>query len=340
MSQNREFNVQSAKAPESIPCELIQDLFPLYIDNLTSEESRRIIARHIESCPACSAKYKNLTAEITEKNQARQVEEEKEIDYLKKVKKDSLKKYITGFFSTLIILALIVGLKIYVIGWDAQGGAVYGIGVHSDTVQIFGNVKDGHGFKNYKIKNLKDGSRKLVVYECKKSPLYPRQDFIISIPLEDIDKELIFENNTFKQNGTWISSQANELYQNKHPYIGDMPANAKISDILGIANLGDFENELQTETEPYQWNLKFDNLMVSEEKLNKSMTAYACIMLSAIENADEISWSYPINFETDRTLKKINRRDAVKILGNDPAFFAESPEKFQLLLDKVHEYLI
>lgn len=38
-------------------CEVIQDLLPLYIDNICSEESRRIVSEHLESCNACKKIY-------------------------------------------------------------------------------------------------------------------------------------------------------------------------------------------------------------------------------------------------------------------------------------------
>lgn len=41
-------------------CEVIQDLLPLYIDNICSEESRRIVSEHLESCNACKKLYGDM----------------------------------------------------------------------------------------------------------------------------------------------------------------------------------------------------------------------------------------------------------------------------------------
>lgn len=41
-------------------CEVIQDLLPLYIDNICSEESRRIVSEHLESCNACKKIYEDM----------------------------------------------------------------------------------------------------------------------------------------------------------------------------------------------------------------------------------------------------------------------------------------
>lgn len=41
-------------------CEVIHDLLPLYIDNICSEESRRIVSEHLESCNACKKIYEDM----------------------------------------------------------------------------------------------------------------------------------------------------------------------------------------------------------------------------------------------------------------------------------------
>ena len=37
-----------------IPCDLILDLLPLYMNNLCSEGSEAIIAEHLETCEKCN----------------------------------------------------------------------------------------------------------------------------------------------------------------------------------------------------------------------------------------------------------------------------------------------
>jgi len=34
-------------------CEIIRDILPLYHDEVVSEESRRLVEGHIETCPEC-----------------------------------------------------------------------------------------------------------------------------------------------------------------------------------------------------------------------------------------------------------------------------------------------
>lgn len=43
-----------------IPCDLILDLLPLYQNNLCSEGSEAIIAKHLAVCDECSAVFRKM----------------------------------------------------------------------------------------------------------------------------------------------------------------------------------------------------------------------------------------------------------------------------------------
>lgn len=36
-----------------MPCDLIQDLLPLYHDQVCSQTSRKVVEDHLQDCPAC-----------------------------------------------------------------------------------------------------------------------------------------------------------------------------------------------------------------------------------------------------------------------------------------------
>ena len=46
--------------PDRLPCDLIQDLLPLYHDGVTSETTHRLVEDHLETCPTCQAEYESL----------------------------------------------------------------------------------------------------------------------------------------------------------------------------------------------------------------------------------------------------------------------------------------
>lgn len=42
------------------PCELIQDLIPLYIDGICSDESKKIVEEHLSLCKSCNEYYNSI----------------------------------------------------------------------------------------------------------------------------------------------------------------------------------------------------------------------------------------------------------------------------------------
>ena len=68
-----------------IPCEVIKDLLPLYIDGLTSDISNAEIEEHIGECHDCKAILDAMRT--PEGEDMSMIKENKELDFLKKNKK-------------------------------------------------------------------------------------------------------------------------------------------------------------------------------------------------------------------------------------------------------------
>ena len=45
------------------PCAMIQDLLPLYLDGVCSEESKKAVEQHLSECPDCKAFYTAMCEE-------------------------------------------------------------------------------------------------------------------------------------------------------------------------------------------------------------------------------------------------------------------------------------
>ena len=92
-------------------CEVIQDLLPNYIENLTKEETNQYIKEHINTCENCKKTLENMKEEYFKENKGR---EKQEINYLKKYsKKLKVLKFIISII--IILLFIIVGRKIIII---------------------------------------------------------------------------------------------------------------------------------------------------------------------------------------------------------------------------------
>lgn len=49
-----------------IPCNMVQDLLPSYIDDICSEETTKQVGEHLEKCQNCEKKYREMKGELPE----------------------------------------------------------------------------------------------------------------------------------------------------------------------------------------------------------------------------------------------------------------------------------
>lgn len=82
-------------------CEIIKDLLPLYVDDLTSQETNKFIETHIDSCESCKEEFDRM-----QKFQPTDNSDLKAIDYMKKVNKRNRRILIFA------ILGLLLGIFI------------------------------------------------------------------------------------------------------------------------------------------------------------------------------------------------------------------------------------
>ena len=85
-------------------CNIIKDLLPSYVENLTNDETNNFIESHIADCPECKALLENMRKEI-EVNSPKK--EEKNFKYIKRYS-----KRLKIFRNILLIIALVLILII------------------------------------------------------------------------------------------------------------------------------------------------------------------------------------------------------------------------------------
>ena len=84
-----------------ITCSVIKDLLPLYADGVVSEDTRRIVAEHLENCADCRKIYESMTSQV-----AIPIESAKP---LKNFKQSWKKKKIVIALTSVIITLTIIG---------------------------------------------------------------------------------------------------------------------------------------------------------------------------------------------------------------------------------------
>ena len=130
------------------------------------------------------------------------------------------------------------------------------------------------------------------------------------------------------------SEYAQQLVEARNPYIGDNSADIKLLELLNIQKeFGNYHIELETDQEPYIIKLNFEEKPTISEKFQDK----AFLILSLIQNANEVQWSYPDHEDGEEVLITwyVNEKDATTILNKDIKSFGETAESLQELLDEL-----
>ncbi len=320
-----------------IPCEMIQDLMPLYLDGLTSDKTNNEIEKHMKECGACSEKYGYMREDVAAEGIKRKTSNEREIDYLKKVRAGNHKKIAISILGTLLAIGLAVFLKLFVIGYPVDSYSVTYTNVNGEQVNVGGIFYDSaSAYKGYRLEKQRDGSTKLIVYGCLPTPWRKEGAFNLEFNLGEAGERADINGITIEKDGTVITKLANDLFSAKNPYIGDMPANGKIAQLLGMAGkLGSYTNELQTSREPYEWTLKFEEGITNSALFEAEMKKYACVLTALIDNLGIVNWTYTVETEAGPVTRKssLTRPECEEYVGDNVEAFSDSPKDMQHLLD-------
>ncbi len=320
-----------------IPCELIQDLLPLYVDGLTSGETDRRIEAHLQTCGECSRIYQQMKADITNKNAVWQEESRREIDYLKTVRRRGWRKMLLAGAAALVLVLAAVSVKLFVIGQPRDNYYLTYSNVNGDQLSVGGVFYDSAAvYSRYRLKPRADGTTDLVVYACLPSVFNRNGTFNLDINLSDVENAVNINGVTVKKDGTTITRLANDLYLAKNPYIGNASADGKLAQTLRIAwKLGNFKNELQTSSQPYGWTLNFEDGVSNSAVFEERIRDYACVLMALTGNLGEVGWTYTVELESGPVLRRgsISEEECSERAGGPIKGFSESPEKVQELLD-------
>ena len=106
-----------------ISCNIIRDLFPLYHDDVCSEESRELIEEHIKTCDECKSELEKYSVEIKGvncMNSKANIEEAMPISNIaKKWKRDKKTSFLAG-----TALVSIIGCIFSIVSYHSAGSYV------------------------------------------------------------------------------------------------------------------------------------------------------------------------------------------------------------------------
>lgn len=318
---------------DKLCCEVVKDLLPSYIEGLTSEVSNQEIEKHLDGCEECTKLYNQMKVPIETPL------ETESLDYLKKVKQRTNKKIITGVVSIALFFLVLIGIRVYLVGVDSQGVANYYTMMSNtmegdDVLVIQGELSNrSRIYKDKKI-SVEGDVATIQLVERYALPWEDNNEYYVGYQIPKAIKQIVLDGNVVWEDGVLISKETNELYNTRHPYIGDMSANSRTATALSMAKFGRYLNVLETTEEPYGWTFQFDTINKQEDIFNERMAQYAYVLLSLIGNAGEISWEY--NNGTETVTKKVTTQEATKELGKDIKSYSNSLADLQRLLEQLY----
>lgn len=301
---------------KKIPCEVIRDLFPSHIDGLTSPVTEELIEEHLKECEDCrkalsAMRSSSGTGEVPETDK-------KEIDFLKKNKKKNFRVLMTSLGGALALLLVCFLGGVFLIGQGRFGAwAPMHLEVEGKTISFEAVPYDSASAVSKLSYKEEDGVVTIEARSVLTSPLHPGSLSGAYEAGEEIRQVRVGDRIVWAD-GASVSPLASDLYQTGHSYVGDMPANDRLTQALGLsAFLGPFTSELETEKEPYGWKILLSEEIAGDTLKTKKqdMDAFGMIMTGLVENLDHVTFVYESGGKEKK--RTVTAEDASLLLGQD-----------------------
>ena len=280
-----------------LTCGVVRDLLPSYVENLLGEEAKEAVDRHLETCPECRERKEAMAAPAEEA-----AEPEKEVDYLKRVKKGTVHKIVLAVVCTVLLVVGGYLLKEFVIGRTPDAEHISIENPQVDAENNLNLLADTY-WGAYELRGLKsteeNGILTYTAREVRVNPFqtaqggYRKQIPLLSIPLKGLDEVWICGRLVW-QDGMVIDRDTLLLLDAKTPYCGDAPALGNIAKLLQVGSrIGRYNISLQTSERPYRWTLEFETAEETTSATWGMSRFLGYQMLALVENLDEVCFRYP-----------------------------------------------
>lgn len=287
-----------------LPCEIVQDLLPSYVDGLTSEVTNQAVRSHVQTCENCRQSMTAMGVSEPE----RSLYEEREIDFLKKTKRKHRRILGISLAAVLIVVLSILALvRVYLIGDELDADLIscqvsvqtreQADGSMESEIQVKGILLDSGIDVTQVAFSEDDGVVTICVKGGTASPFCEsvfQESYVVSGPVT----EIYVGDRILWDQGVEISPYVADIYATKHPYVGDMTANGATARALGLGQLiGDFTNQLQTTEEPYGWIMYKENPITAdqEQELLKKVESLSYVMIAMTDNLGYMTYVYEVD---------------------------------------------
>ncbi|MBQ8526853.1 MAG: DUF4825 domain-containing protein [Lachnospiraceae bacterium] len=303
-----------------MPCELIRDLFPSYVDELTSDVTNDIVEDHVKECMDCKNVLDAMKTKDVDSDDVQDQIQEKEIDFLKKMRKRTRRIVIGSVMSGFLLFFVLVFSRVFVVGEPVGSESVYcEANVSGNVLTLESTMIDSARVpSDVAFEEEQPGVINVSYRAVLSSPWNNRGTMASEYTSDSQIKQVKVSDRIIWADGEDIMAMTSALYATRHPYVGDMPANAIPLTVLNMWNhFGGFSNELQTKEEPYGWIFRLSDEIPSQRVSVKeaAMRSYAYVLLAVVENLGEVTYEYSSKgVESKLTVTK---EDASVFAGHD-----------------------
>lgn len=262
-----------------IPCSIVRELLPNYIDDCMEDEAKAYVEEHLKECDACEKLYEEMKKPLKEK------QSDIELDYLKKVKKQNSMKVVIAILVTVCIFMTGILAKIWFIGHYTNEVDDKLIAVTDTEVQVAITDTDRNSIIiDYTLDNRFDGFQDILYQDVVPSFFHSYGVSSVHIPLKDIQHYLRIGDKVVTKEGKIYNAMAALLVEKRIPYVGNASG---VHDLLQLADIEVETMSLKTDQEPYEINLRYQNPLSKLEKEKIEHNAKG--VLASIDNCNIIN---------------------------------------------------
>ncbi|MEK4427203.1 zf-HC2 domain-containing protein [Solibacillus sp. FSL K6-1523] len=145
-----------------IKCTIIQDLLPLYIDEVVSDDTNAMVEEHLKSCEKCKKEYQAMTQDVY-------IPLQTETSLFKRIKKKwNYKKWVVASTSIALTVAVLFGGFYYVMHYETiipYDEKLVKIELEDQVLQVLYYGEDYYGFHGAEPSLMEiDGVEKNVMF--------------------------------------------------------------------------------------------------------------------------------------------------------------------------------
>lgn len=317
-----------------IDCEVVQDLFPSYIEGLTSEKTNTVIEEHTAGCERCRNVLASMRSSSSD-DVTISPEEKQEIDFLKKNRKRNRRILFGSIAGALILVFAVMALRVFAVGtkndpnWAAMNLNVV------DKELDFKAVPTGSGNAVASLIFTEEDGVVTVQARTVLAGPFHKGALNGSYTASETIKEVRIGSRIIWSDGATVSALASDLFVTRHSYVGDMSANNRTANALSLGSfLGEYTSELETAEEPYGWKI-----LLSEEipaaklgQKEQDMDAFGRVIVALIGNLDHVTFLY--QSEGVEKTRTITAEEASVFLGEDIKNCGRNVRSLDALIEK------